>query len=77
VTLLAFVRIMTDPNLHGQPMDVPTEHRHVTAWLAPPNVSLAEASWTRSRSASAERRTRRAPVWSTGALGIDGWWLGG
>lgn len=60
-TLLAFMRIMTDRNLHGQPMDVPTAHRHVSAWLARPNVSVAEptpAHWPTLLSVATESQAR-------------------
>lgn len=60
-TLLAFMRIMTDPGLHANPLDVPTVHRHVTTWLARPNVSVAEPTpehWSTILSVATEGQAR-------------------
>lgn len=60
-TLLAFVRLMTDPNLHRSPLDVPTALRHVTRWLARPNVSIAEptpAHWSTLLSVATDGQAR-------------------
>lgn len=42
VSLLSFVRILTDPRLYARPMDVAEAHAHVQTWLERDNVAVAE-----------------------------------
>jgi uncharacterized protein len=42
VSLLAFLRVMTNPGLFGEPMSVAQGAEIVSEWLARPNVGLAQ-----------------------------------
>ena len=45
VSLLAFLRVMTNPGLFGEPMSVDQGVEIVSEWLARPNVGVAQPTW--------------------------------
>lgn len=61
VTLLAFLRISTDPRIHREPLSTATAIGIIRSWLDHPNVRMAsptEAHWRTLQEVSAKGQAR-------------------